>query len=348
MNTKKCKWLQGHELTLFNADKVEWTMAFSPDILVLSEWHESSARKLWVWLKIFLKEGLCYGDWKAVFANRRVGGSVTLPQNVLQGLGEIDIPFDNNKFEENRHYKTCYVIKDSQCLRWALKQKRRGKIDHLVAGPMIVNFPFEEGCLIEDPLIDIFLLPSEWIRNLFVKLGDKTVQYKVWPVGIDTQKWNRIDNQGSKKWIVYAKNPEAGLLEAVSSELRARDLDFSLLETGRFTQENYRAYLGQAAGVIFLSRTETQGLAMFEAWACDVPTLHWNPKEFRLLEYRYPHASSCPYLTEACGFDFRDANEFPKALEKFFKHRSQFRPRQYVVENFTLKKSIENLLKFRS
>ena len=247
-------------------------------------------------------------------------------------------------------YKTCFVVKDVDCLRWAIELKRQGLIKKLVAGPMIVNFPHEAERIIENPLIDTFLLPSLWIKNMFSKLvlSDRG-NFAVWALGVDTDFWRPAEPRSDsirKNFIVYAKNPPPELLKHVVETLKKHRLETVILVPGSFTQQDYRQSLGKARGVIFLSRSETQGLAIFEAWSCDIPTLHWNPGVLKLMNHVYEGASSCPYLNSQSGMEFTDESQFDTQLRIFIDRLPEFAPREFILKNYKLSSSIERLLEF--
>jgi glycosyltransferase involved in cell wall biosynthesis len=321
-------------------------MKAAEKILFLYHWPSSSGERILTFVKILLKEAFLHGHWRGLLANRRVGGQVSLPRNVLAGMNRLGIDFVANNFDRQQDFETCFVLKDVRCLNWAIKQKQLGRIRRLVAGPMIANFPSDSGRIIESPLIDTYLLPSEWIKNLFVKLSDsKTVNFQVWPIGVDTDFWQPAQESKRDTLIVFVKNPDPGLLEHVLQTLTQRGLKFIVLHSGKFTQSQYLALLQSAAGVIFLSRTESQGIAMFEAWSCDVPTLHWNPGEMRLLGQKFQNASSCPYLTKQCGLSFADGSQFESTLDQFMDRLSGFKPRSFAVQ-YSLEKTVSHYLSF--
>ena len=279
-----------------------------------------------------------------------VGGQKTLPRSISQGLQSLGVDFDENRFSKDTTYKTCFVVKDVDCLRWAIELKRQGLIKNLVAGPMIVNFPHEADRIIESPLINTFILPSVWIKNLFAKLiqSDRP-NLSVWALGVDTDYWRpreSVANVKIKKIIVYAKNPTSEILSGVQETLKNRQIEYDILVPGLFTREEYRQALINACGVIFLSRSETQGLAMFEAWSCDVPTLHWNPGVLMLMNQVHEGASSCPYLNSECGLEFTDGSQFESQLQIFIERLPSFTPREFVLKNYKLSSSIERLLEF--
>ena len=98
--------------------------------------------------------------------------------------------------------------------------------------------------------------------------------------------------------------------------------------------------------MIFLCEHETQGLAYQEALASNVPLLAWDnglwldPLSKRVSVDMIP-ASSVPFFSEECGEKFRDVSEFESALAKFVENIGTFKPRKYVVENFTMNQSAQ-------
>lgn len=308
------------------------------------QWPETKFQKVWTRIKIFLKESLFYGDWKASFINRNVGGKWTLSESVSQGLRELKVDFLENDYSLDNVYKVCYVLRDVRCLNWALEQKKQGRIQTLVVGPMIVNLPSEEDYIIESPLIDTYILPSQWIVNLFISLNKGAVNYKVWPLGVDIQKWTPQPHAIRNEFLIYVKDVDVELPKEIEKVLKCKKIKFETIYGGFFKQNYYRDKLMSAKAVIFLSRSETQGLAMLEAWACGVPTLHWNPKNFRYMKNTYSNASSCPYLSEECGLEFYSSYEFEAILNAFLEKYDQFQPRKYVENNFELKATLQRLL----
>lgn len=95
--------------------------------------------------------------------------------------------------------------------------------------------------------------------------------------------------------------------------------------------------------MIVLSPHESQGIAQFEAWSCNVPTLVWDKRrwEWRDLVFEHPDVSSSPYLTEECGMRFTGAEDFEFTFDEFVGQLGGFTPRDYVLSHFTLAKSAQ-------
>lgn len=317
-------------------------------ILLLYQYPTTLLQRVIVWIKIFLKEGVLYQNWGAAFNRKKVGGNTSLPIYIQKGLNLLKIKYISNVFNVSAEIKTVYVAKDVRCLRWAIAQKKIGAIQKLVAGPMIVNSPEEYDYIIEDPSIDLVLLPSQWIIDYFRKNQRRTdVLYAAWPLGIDVNYWiPQLDAQKVINFLIYSKNPDSFILKFIKDNLDSKNISYKVIKSGTFSQSEYKAALQSSRAVIFLSRTETQGLAIFEAWACNKPTLHWNPGIMNYMHLKYDKASSCPYLTDECGLDFKDVDEFPKKLAQFLNTIESFRPREYILREYTLEKSMQKLAKY--
>jgi len=87
--------------------------------------------------------------------------------------------------------------------------------------------------------------------------------------------------------------------------------------------------------MIYLVESESQGLALAEAWLRNVPTFVWNRGYWQYGNYSWRDDKiSAPYLTDECGLFFRDYNDFKEKLPLFLTKLSQFQPRKYALNNF--------------
>jgi len=137
----------------------------------------------------------------------------------------------------------------------------------------------------------------------------------------------------------------SALLDPIRQALRERGKTVREIRYGAYRPEQFHSLLQSSRAMIFLCEHESQGLAYQEALSCNVPILALNPGEClepdrsRWGVPRIP-ASSVPYWDDRCGLTFRDAAQFPAALEAFEDKRRQghFQPRAYILENLTLEK----------
>ena len=84
--------------------------------------------------------------------------------------------------------------------------------------------------------------------------------------------------------------------------MEKKGLTYVHLQYGHYEQQRFRTLLDRARGMLFLSESETQGLAYQQAMACNVPVLAWdNGFWLNTIRLRYQNefvsASSVPYIS---------------------------------------------------
>jgi glycosyltransferase involved in cell wall biosynthesis len=98
---------------------------------------------------------------------------------------------------------------------------------------------------------------------------------------------------------------------------------------------------------IWLDAHESQGFALQEAIACNVPLLVWNVTSMNQ-EHGYSYddipATSIPYWDERCGEFFYHENELESKFKTLISKLEQYRPREFIVENLSIEKCEDKLL----
>jgi len=303
--------------------------------LVFDSFPESRLEAMIVSAKIFIKEGLLLGDWDGVGRARRGHGSVKIPEALLSTLRDNGVYFSLNDFAISGAGAHAVVLKDVRCLRWAIQQKRLGLIKRLIAGPFICTLPSECDEILLSPEIDGLLFLSDWHRNLFLSLARKRVPASyIWFSGVDTDWWTPVETPKSQV-LVYRKRVTDEIFNHVLNITRRSGLEPCVLEYGFYTQEQFRSELRKSKFAVFLSQSETQGLAMFEAWSCNVPTLHRDPGLMSFLGKNFPGASSCPYLSPDLGLRFTDLTDVEEHFCRMLSLYPDLKPRDHVMARYT-------------
>jgi glycosyltransferase involved in cell wall biosynthesis len=103
--------------------------------------------------------------------------------------------------------------------------------------------------------------------------------------------------------------------------------------------------------MIFLSESESQGLAYQECLAANVPVLAWDVGKFlnptgTAEQPQYVPATSVPYFDERCGLRFAGPSDFADQLDRFLDRLRGcgFAPRDYVLEHLTLEKCARHFI----
>ncbi len=242
------------------------------------------------------------------------------------------------------------VISGVDALQWASAGRAEGAVRRIVAGPNIAVTPDDFGSVMCSPAIDTIVVPCDWVARWWSNLRpDIASRIAIWGVGIDVDYWSPgASSLEPVDCLVYAKvqhGKNRVIVEQVTTALRDAGRSFRLLQYGTFFPPRYLDELRAARVLVYLTETESQGLAQFEAWATGTPCLAWDPGFCEWKGYRFEGSSSSPYVTADTGATFRDRSEFPVALERLLEGETGIDPRAAVVERWRLEASAERYLR---
>ncbi|HUQ19163.1 MAG TPA: hypothetical protein VM099_06085 [Gemmatimonadaceae bacterium] len=263
-------------------------------------------------------------------------GHYAVVRSVVEGLREIGADFNHDPRSFGRLARVVYAPAN-EALRQAARLKRERRIDYLVAGPSNAFFPEEADNILWLPEIDIIIEPSEWMREFFSEIAAPLApKIRICTAGVDTNHWKPSGEGQPAQAIVYWKNGDESLCEDVEKVVRGFGMDVVRLRYGHYSREDYRKELDRSSIAIFLSSFETQGIALAEAWAMNVPTLVWNPRgEASWRGRSFIARSSAPYLTAATGMEWVTIDQLEPTLRDALAKRTAFSPREWVLANMT-------------
>jgi len=211
------------------------------------------------------------------------------------------------------------------------ERRRRGEIGCLAMGPNLAFLPSRAPEVPWD-MADVILVPSEWVAKVWSKdtpaLQDRL---RVWPAGLDTDWWDVADAE-RESVVVYDKRGDgaAGLVHAA---LNAQGVRTQSIVYGRYDPVAYRNALHHASCLVWVGGSESQGLAMFEAWSCDIPTLILDD----YVSDAFPSlADSAPFLTAERGLRVPSVAAMPDAVFAV-RNDSSMSPRASIVGEFGLR-----------
>lgn len=280
--------------------------------------------------------------WKWVFKKiiRKKTGPDAVFKSLISGLQELNIKFEVNPLKAK--YKIIHVLSGVEALKSMLNAKVKKQDFVLIAGPIISVTPEDSNAILTNEEIDIILFPSKWPKDFFCSIKPSLEnKIKIWPSGVFCIN-NPMEKQNKNTILIFIKNIPEKLLQDILQTLDKRGEKYKLLSYGDFNQKEYFEELNKSKFMIYLSPSESQGLALHEAWARNVPTLVWDNQMWQYKEYSWSSEKiSCPYLTDECGLTFKDSLDFEEKLNIFLNKLDTFTPRQYNEQNFTNKKTTE-------
>ena len=278
------------------------------------------------------------------FTRPPIGGHYGVTRSLLRGLNLLGVSYNYNPQFEWQFASHVHVLCGSNTLAYAIKLKRRKKI-FLSAGPNISILPSWDKDLLAATEVDLCVVPGNWVKTHYEKDCPKLIgRIQCWPAGVDETYWDPGCSESDRRNVlVYSKTLDSPL-HSVLDLLRKRSVKHTVIRYGDYTTEEYRAELQNARCAIFLSKSESQGIALGESWAMDVPTFVWNPGRFSYNGFEFLGVSACPYLSKRTGIAWESTSELELIFDAFWHGETKFSPRSWLLENMTDRISAENFL----
>ena len=275
--------------------------------------------------------------YKLKFKTQLNSGPNQVALNLIESLKKSKIKFNINPFCEKDIAEISVVLSGKKKLQQCIYLKNKNIIKHLVAGPNLVVTPNEFEYILFSREIDKIIVPSSWVKNLYNKFGIASEKIFIWFSGV-----NIFENKNKKKnkKLIYIKNNKK-IKKTCLNYNKKINYKFKLIRYGYYEKESYYNLLNRSILMVYFGSTESQGIAMQEAWSMNVPTLVFRNETFVYNKKKYLGNSS-PYLTSSCGFLFQSIQQFKNKFNLII--NSRLYPRKWIKKNMSQKKSLDKLL----
>lgn len=264
------------------------------------------------------------------------GGPGSVVRSYLDGLKKNNVQFNLNPSDDNQIGDVVHVVSGIEMLSRAIQLKKSGKIKMLVAGPNLMTSPSEYNRILTSPEIDVVFINSEWTRVAYIEQEPSLADHiAIWYAGVDELNWvpTKSNFFDERKVLVYWKTESESFCREVENALRTFGYIPIRLRYGTHDQRQFKAILQEVKFAVFISCSESQGIALAEAWAMDVPTINWDPEALAAHGRVYSQCSSCPYLSPATGLRWKSIRQFNNILMNLDQYH--FSPREWVLKNMT-------------
>lgn len=293
-------------------------------------------------LRLYTEEYFFTGKVKA-FIKRLLGRYIRGPQVVVEGLCLglflLGIEFTINK--KPQRGDICGVLNGVDTLHWAIEQKKLGVFSKLIAGPNIVVSPEDSSGILKAKEIDVVLVPSMWVQDAYRKESPEiSGKIAVWAAGVATG--FETKRQKRTKFLILNKIPKSSLYTKIAQYLSAKGYSTRVFSYGSFKQRQYFRALEKSEFLVYLSETESQGLAMFEAAARGVPVFGFEPGHMMRRGSDLEGIVATPYLSREMGLRFHSFDDFVSKLPQLLS--MNFDTRTYIEEKFSVQKSAEKYM----
>lgn len=262
-------------------------------------------------------------------------------RSLIDGLNKNKVPYNYNPTNIEDIADIVIIPAYNSVLPQAIKMKRDGKIQLLLVGP---NY---EPKQLNFPEIDAILQPSQQcIRYLTETSPELSSKCYIWYAGIDPNYWYQAANEylSSKNVLVYWKTEGENFCTDVESILKKHCWNPIKIRYGYYSTAEYKQKLENCRFAVFLSRSESQGLALAECWSMNIPTLIWNPMNQIVFEKQVDYFSACPYLTNQTGIAWKSIADLEKILSCIDTLLPTYSPRKWILDNMTDELSVKLLI----
>jgi hypothetical protein len=220
--------------------------------------------------------------------------------------------------------------------------------EKLVLGP---NIEFEKPH-IEEKLRQIdnlkILAPSAWVIPILQKrLNWFRGEFHTLPSDIDFDYWKPPKNSDRNQILIYRKyDVSEGDFINIVRICKMMGLQYKVVTYGKYTRRSFRRILRKCQAAVWLGTTESQGLALLECWAMDVPSLVRIRDSFTdTVTGKEFESSSAPYLSRECGEEIHASDLNMGTFSNFLNQSIEKSPREYVLSEFSSANSLQKLHK---
>lgn len=271
---------------------------------------------------------------KADFTNDfRFGGHQALRKNLVKGLDYAGVEFElSNRIRNNQN--NIGLLAGKELLRQLTRFKTQ-KPRHIVVGPNLFITPKGFETELQSELVRKVVVPSKWVADLWAReLPEISHKIVTWAVGIDFNYWiplkTKRDNINNKV-VIYVKCQDYLLIDRVKSRLEQNGFSCVVTTYGMYSENDYLEQLQSSVALVYIGKSESQGIALLEAWATNVPTFVYNynevvtiQTEFGVIDLPKNSYSPAPYLNDKRGLFWSDLNE----LESYLRDLEIYEPRE--------------------
>ncbi len=264
-----------------------------------------------------------------LYFNSYENGPGKVVKNLIRGFEK-----SNTKYSVNSDGDVNIILQHSYRLK--------GDLSNCFLGPNVVTLPVDDSVMMNYNEYKKLIVPSPWVKDLYSNWVPNE-KIEIWPVGIDTQKFNKSVSEKIYDFLIYFKRRNSNELKQVIEIINRKNKSFILIQYGQYDEDSFIDAISKSKFGIVIDGTESQGIAVQEMMSCDLPLIVWD------VEYWTDRgdsskcdATSVPYFDNRCGVKFYSIEEFDTVYEIFINNK--YSPREFILENLSIEKTTENLI----
>jgi Glycosyl transferases group 1. len=286
---------------------------------------------------------------KSVLSNY-TSGPQKVVKNLIKGLDLLDYPYVLNGAPDS--CKRLWIHDDLDALYTLNNLNPDIKT---IVGPNLFSLVKQVPNEIDFSKV-VYIHPSPWARDFWIDQGFDKCPVDFWPVGIDTEIHKPSLNK-KETVLIYFKSRFPEELKEVENILENKKIKYKTIVYGSYDHKDYIETLTEVKYIIWIGRQESQGIALEEALSMNIPILVWDVKKvghwlasikemtmFNEYENNYTNTTAAYYFDDRCGLKIKELDELVGGVDFMEKYWTNFKPREYILENLNLKKQAEEFL----
>lgn len=192
-----------------------------------------------------------------------------------------------------------------------------------------------------------YICLSDWVRSCYQARGGAAgLPLVLCPFPVDVERFAPPATAERRGALLYCKQRRRLEIEWARVCLADAGIPVQELHYGSYKEEDYVKALHSVQFCVWVGRAESQGFALQECLAADVPILVWSVEQmgqeiaasgratYKGVDAAVP-AVTAPYWDDRCGIQIRRGADLPAALERLRSGLGEFSPRSFVEETLS-------------
>lgn len=242
--------------------------------------------------------------------------------NIVDNIEEADIIYFTSLIDNNNKIKL---------LHYTLNKRYKNK--KIILGPNIEKNPENFYNTLKNVHNNLFInLICDWNINKWNNY--KNIPFVKIPMPIDTNKYNISNNSNKNYCFIYIKNRNNEDYNYIIDLFNQTNYILHILNDNN-SDEEYINILNNSKFGIWVSNEEIQNIRLLQALSCNIPIIV-NDINDDINDIN--DKTSIPYWdykNNNTGLVYKNKNDFEQTVRKFMININNFRPRDYIINNFT-------------
>ncbi len=290
-----------------------------------------------------------YRNNKAINNDFIKSGPQKLVNKILNNMESVEnVVFNEKKFKN--YYFVNFDCNNYDFVLEILKNKK----NKLIIGPLYTKKDYLMLIELSKSNNNLKIVTaSESAKNTMLQIAANKInsdKLLVLPVGINSEseilnfaKRNKTVNNDC---LIYFKGRSKEELDLITNYLEIRKIDYKIFEYGKYKNSEMINYAKTSKFGLVLGRTESQGIAINEMMATNLPLLVFDSTK-NAYEGGVYEGTTVPYWDKSCGEVIKEKDDYENIFQKFTQNlkNEKYNPYKYVIKNLSYESMHKNLEK---